>query len=137
MSEKQSKTFEVDGTRPIENTELEIADTFEEDGERPIAESPDFLLSDRQSPDTSNSDSTAVQYTKNNQPANNSRPVDDSESKGVDTVNIDGKRPIDNGDVEVVDTFEADGTRPIMANKYEVVDTLDVDGERPITSDNE
>lgn len=49
MSEqKPQQTFEEDGTRPIKNTDLEIADTFEEDGTRPIAESPDFLVRNKQ-----------------------------------------------------------------------------------------
>lgn len=116
MSEPQ-KSFEADGTRPIENTDLEIADTFNEDGKRPIAESPDFL-------------------TQNQESAENSdRPSVDNAKPETDTLNVDGERPIDNKDVKVVDTFQADGERPIMANKYEVVDTLDIDGERPITSE--
>lgn len=114
MSQQQdNKTFEADGTRPIENGEMEVADTFEEDGTRPIAESPDYLVRDNQS-------------EQGDRPTNtNSDP---------NTIDIDGKRPVDKNDVEVVDTFSEDGTRPIMSNKYEVVDTLDIDGERPITS---
>ena len=109
MSE-QNKSFEADGTRPIESGEIEVADTFEEDGTRPIGESPDYLVrenSDRQESNSQNSERV---------------------------LKIDGKGPVNNSDVKVVDTFEADGERPIMSNKYEVVDTLDVDGERPITS---
>lgn len=126
MNEPQ-KSFEVDGTRPIENTDLEIADTFEEDGKRPIAESPDFL--------TQNQD-IASESSSSKEPAENSdRSSVDNAETDTDTLNVDGERPIDNKDVKVVDTFEADGKRPIMANKYEVVDTLDIDGERPITSE--
>lgn len=126
MSEPQ-KSFEADGTRPIENTDLEIADTFNEDGKRPIAESPDFL--------TQNQD-MASENSSSEEPAENSAlsSVDSVESE-TDTLNVDGERPIDNSDVKVVDSFEADGERPIMANKYEVVDTIDIDGERPITSE--
>ena len=106
------KTFEVDGTRPIESGDIEVADTFEEDGTRPIAESPDFLV-------------------RNDFNDRENRP---KSSDSSDT-NTEEKPSVDNNKVEVVDTFEADGTRPIMSNKYEVVDTLDIDGERPITSE--
>ena len=112
---KDNKTFELDGTRPIENSQIEIADSFEEDGTRPIAESPDFLVRDTQA--EANLSPTV------------SGTLDEDQA-----VEIDGKRPVDNSGMEVVDTFEADGTRPIMSNKYEVVDTLDIDGQRPITS---
>ena len=116
MSEQQdNKTFEADGTRPIESGDIEVADTFEEDGTRPIAQSPDFLITDTQN--------TAEE-----------RPVSQDSLDADKVIEVDKKRPVDNSEVEVVDTFEEDGTRPIMANKYEVVDTLDIDGERPITS---
>lgn len=111
MSEQQEpKTFEADGTRPIESGDIKVADTFEEDGTRPIAESPDFLVSERAKPG-----SEADRHTQNNNL--------DNPQKTTDTLNI-------------VDTFEADGERPIMANKYEVVDTINIDGERPITRSN-
>ena len=125
MNEPQN-SFELDGTRPIENTDLEIADTFEEDGERPIAQSPDFLTQNQK-------DTDLVEDSSDR----NSSSVEDSQSntEDTDTLDVDGKRPIDNSDTKVVDTFEDDGERPIMANKYEVVDTIDIDGERPITSE--
>ncbi|MEM8830869.1 MAG: hypothetical protein AAGE96_16140 [Cyanobacteria bacterium P01_G01_bin.19] len=114
-----NKTFELDGTRPIESSKMKVADTFEDDGTRPIGESPDFLITDRHN--DSESDRT-------------SRPVSSSNLDTDLAIEIDGKRPVDTKDVEVVDTFEDDGTRPIMANKYDVVGTLDIDGERPVTS---
>ncbi|MEM8720662.1 MAG: hypothetical protein AAGE84_15405 [Cyanobacteria bacterium P01_G01_bin.39] len=116
MSEQQEqKTFEADGTRPIESGAIEVADTFSEDGTRPIAESPDFLITDSQN-NTSD------------------RPVATGDLDTDQVLEVDGKSHVNNSEVKVVDTFEADGTRPIMSNKYEVVDTLDIDGERPITS---
>lgn len=115
MSEQQDKTFEVDGTRPIANGEMEVADTFEEDGTRPIAESPDFLLQDNQS-GAENQNSTST-------------------SKNDLATKADSESPVDINDERVVDTFEADGTRPIMENQYEVVDRLNVDGNRPITNE--
>lgn len=115
MSDRNNKSFELDGTRPIKNSEMEVADTFEEDGIRPIAESPDFLVnSDRHK-------------TEDNSSGSGNLDAD----KGIKT---NEKRHINNNGVKVVDTFEEDGTRPIMANEYEVVDTLNIDGERPITS---
>ncbi|MEM7759692.1 MAG: hypothetical protein AAF298_16420 [Cyanobacteria bacterium P01_A01_bin.40] len=117
MSEQQNqKSFELDGTRPIESSEMEVAATFEADGTRPIAESPDFLVRKQ--------GNSAMEHT----------PTSSGNLDPDQLIEIDGKRPVDNSAVEVVDTFEADGTRPIMSNKYEVVDTLDIDGERPITS---
>ncbi|MGF1591402.1 MAG: hypothetical protein ACFCU7_19600 [Pleurocapsa sp.] len=115
MSQEPQNTFKDDGIRPIQSTELEVAATFEDDGERPIAESPEFLLRDRQLNSNSN-------LLENN-----------GDQKTKDT---DSSEPVDNSQLKVVDTFEADGERPIMANKYEVVDTISIDGERPITSNN-
>lgn len=110
------KTFELDGTRPIESGEIEVVDTFEEDGTRPIAESPDFL----------------VRENKNFN--REKRPVSLGSLDANRVIKVDGKRPVDKSDVDVVDTFEDDGKRPIMSNKYQVVDTLNIDGERPIAS---
>ena len=116
MNEQNNKTFEVDGTRPIDSGDLEVADTYEEDGIRPIAESPAYLVRDNQTkPDQSSTSKSSSDQ--------------DEETKE------DQKSTVGSGGREVVDTFEADGTRPIMSNKYEIVDTLDIDGERPITSE--
>ena len=110
-----TKTFEVDGIRPIKSSKIEIAHTYQEDGIRPIAQSPDFLLRDSQS-----------------EPEN--VPGNDSGSDRLITKSEE-KNPLGSGGREVVATFEADGTRPIMSNKYDVVDTLGIDGSRPITSE--
>lgn len=107
MSEQQDKTYELDGTRPIADGEMEVADTFEEDGTRPIAESPDFLLQNE------------------SQEEKNSTTASDR-----DLATADSKRPID--DDRVVDTFEEDGTRPIVSGEMEVADTYEEDGTRPI-----
>jgi hypothetical protein len=118
--QKDNKTFEEDGTRPIASGEIKIAETFEEDGIRPIAQSPDFLVRDNQTEET------------------DCPPTSDSLDADR-VIEVDEKRPIDidnsDSEAEVVDTFEADGTRPIMSNKYQVVDTLNIDGTRPITSE--
>ena len=124
MNQQQDpKTFEEDGTRPIKDGDLEIADTFEEDGTRPIAKGPDFLVQNQNQADSSNQQLKSDDNNKDNSQAEER------------VLKVDGERPIDNSDVEVADTFEEDGTRPIMKNKYDVVDTLDIDGERPITSE--
>lgn len=116
MSDRNNKSFELDGTRPIKNSEMEVADTFEEDGTRPIAESPDFLVN-----------------SERHETEDNSQDPDNLDANKA--IKIDKKRSVNNSSVKVVDTFEEDGTRPVMANKYEVVDTLNIDGERPITSE--
>lgn len=118
MSEQDNKTFEADGTRPIQSSAIEVADTFEEDGIRPIAQSPSFLVKDNQN-------------QKKHPVSEDSLDVGKIADK---TIEVDGQRPVDSSEVKVVDTFEDDGTRPIMADKYKVVGTLDIDGERPITS---
>ena len=56
MSEQEEKSFELDGTRPIEDGEIEVVDTFEEDGTRPIAKGRDFLVRDDLTEDANNSD---------------------------------------------------------------------------------
>ncbi|WP_019509607.1 hypothetical protein [Pleurocapsa sp. PCC 7319] len=117
MSEQEdNKTFELDGTRPIESGEINVVDTFQEDGVRPIAESPDFLV---------NKNPSTV----------DDRPTSSDSLDAEQVVEIDGKRPVDKSEVKVVDTFEDDGERPIMSNKYEVVDTFQAGGERPISSE--
>ncbi|MGL5944222.1 MAG: hypothetical protein ACRC2S_28405 [Waterburya sp.] len=110
--EQENKTYQEDGIRPIDHTQIEIANTFDEDGNRPIEKSPDFLMTARNIQD----------------------PITSGDLDADQVLEIDGKRPVDNSYTEVVNTFEDDGERPIMANKYQVVDTLDIDGQRPITS---
>ena len=117
MSEQQdNKTFEADGTRPIESGDIEVADTFEEDGTRPIAQSPDFLITD-------SSD-------KEERSANTDR------SNADKVIEVDGQRPVDSSDIEVVDTFEEDGTRPIARGRdFLVADSKGKQGDRPIGAD--
>ncbi|MEL6495591.1 MAG: hypothetical protein AAFQ41_10790 [Cyanobacteria bacterium J06623_7] len=110
-----TKAFAADGIRPIKTATIEVADTYKEDGTRPIAQSPDFLLRNRQSESESSAE-------------NNS-------SRDRSITKSEGQNPVGSGGREVVATFEADGTRPIMSNKYDVVDTLGVDGSRPITDE--
>ena len=161
MNEQQGKSFELDGTRPIEDSEIEVVDTFEEDGTRPIAKGRDFLVKDAAQVDTS------VEPKNQENRANASQPDD-----VVDTFAEDGIRPIKSSQIEVADTFEEDGTRPIgespdfllrnepdksaksaqtsssSSNEVaktevensvgsggrEVVDTFEADGTRPIMS---
>ncbi len=163
MNEQEPKTFEADGTRPIKNTEMEVADTFEEDGTRPIAESPDFLTNNRPNRDSTIIIKEVIVKESNSlaDGKNISGTVDKIDPETEDALNIneaspeannaldadrvlevDGKRPVDKSNVEVVDTLQIDGERPIvegdkpngMASQRAVVDTLDIDGERPITS---
>lgn len=156
MNEPQN-TFEADGTRPIENTDLEIADTFEEDGTRPIAESPDFLLSDRQPVDTNSTKDTSKSTgnkinssTKENLRSDRAaeakphqggkirshRPVDNNELNIVDTLEVDGERPITQGSRKTVDNINIDGQRPIVSSSLDADHTLDIDGKRPIDNSN-
>ena len=109
MSEQEGKSFELDGTRPIESGEIEVVDTYEEDGTRPIAKGRDFLLGDEggeenvdKSPDTKNQKDKTDKVSA----GSNAEEV-------VDTFKEDGTRPIKSGEIEVADTFEEDGTRPI------------------------
>lgn len=111
MSEQKDKSFELDGTRPIESTDLEVAETFEEDGTRPIAESPDFLVREDKS----------------------DREAQKGSSAGTgDRASMNKTNAVASGGKEVVDTFEADGTRPITEGNLEVADTYQEDGKRPI-----
>ncbi|WP_144876378.1 hypothetical protein, partial [Hyella patelloides] len=125
--QSNNKTFKEDGIRPIESTDVNIVDTFEEDGTRPIAESPDFLVRNRQ-----DKDNLKAQKSENKSTEKNNSEIKNTSNENK-VLEIDGQRPVDSSSTEVVDTFEADGKRPIMANKYQVVGTLDIDGERPIT----
>ena len=127
MNEPQN-SFELDGTRPIENTDLEIVDSFEEDGKRPVAESPSFMTQNQK-------DRDLAEDKKSSDRTSSSIEDSKSDTEETETLDVDGKRPIENSDSKVVGTFEDDGKRPIMANEYEVVDTLDIDGKRPITSE--
>ena len=100
--QQEPKTFEEDGTRPIDDGNIEVADTFEEDGTRPIAKGPDFLVQNQKNQaDLSNKQSTSDNDNEDN-----------SQAEGR-VFKEDGTRPIKDGDIEVADTFEEDGTRPI------------------------
>ena len=103
MSESPEKTFKEDGIRPIEDSEVEVADTYEEDGTRPIGKGRDFLVS--------NKDNTENQTNKNDVAHKSSDSSHKNES--VHTYEEDGTRPIEDSEVEIADTFEEDGTRPI------------------------
>ena len=88
MNEQQPDTFEVDGTRPIKNTDLEIADTFQEDGERPIAESPDFLTNNRPSTAKSINKTKLKQKTNKTSTTASSHLVVEGDVEIVNTSNI-------------------------------------------------
>lgn len=159
MSE-QEKSFELDGTRPIESADMEVVDTFEEDGTRPIAKGRDFLVRD----ESGEAADTNIDAGERKATASDIEDV-------VDTYEEDGTRPIKSGDIEVADTYQEDGTRPIAespdflknnqnrstqssgtssssdkkavktedknpvdSGEREVVDTFEADGTRPIMS---
>lgn len=46
--DKEDRTYQDDGTRPIEHRHIEIAATFQDSGTRPIEESPDYLITETQ-----------------------------------------------------------------------------------------
>ena len=129
MNEQQKpKTFEEDGTRPIDDSELEVADTFEEDGTRPIASGPDFLVQNQQDKADSRYQPSATD--------NNEAPNPQDEERVFEE---DGTRPIASGNLEVADTFEEDGTRPIASGPDFLVQNqngeTDPDSDRQSTNE--
>ena len=52
--EHPQKILHIDGERPVGESELEIAGTFQDGGTRPIEESPDFLLTENSTENSSN-----------------------------------------------------------------------------------
>ena len=162
MSEQEEKSFELDGTRPIESGDIEVVDTYEEDGTRPIAKGRDFLVRDAGGEENANKSADAGDKKE--------KATGSDVEDVVDTFEEDGTRPIKSGDIEVADTFKEDGTRPIAESPdflknnqnestessqassssgkevaktegknsgsggREVVDTFEADGTRPIMS---
>ncbi|MBE9166614.1 hypothetical protein IQ238_03375 [Pleurocapsales cyanobacterium LEGE 06147] len=105
MSEHQEyKTFEEDGTRPIESRDIEVADTFKEDGIRPIAESPDYLVRNR--------------ATENNDEDNCKSETPSTENSAREVrvpLNIKDEPIIDSSNLEAGNILEIDGKRPITS----------------------
>ena len=106
MSEQEEKSFELDGTRPIDNSDIEVVDTYEEDGTRPIAKGLDFLVRD-EGGEAINTNKSADAGDKKE------KATGSDEGDVVDTYEEDGTRPIKSAEIEVADTYEEDGTRPI------------------------
>lgn len=110
------KTIEIDGSRPVDPSSIEVYDTLNIDGNRPIASAQIEVY------DTLNVDGQ--------------RPIAASNLNTDHTLDIDGKRPIDPSSIQVHHTVDIDGERPVTSSDFEVKDTLDIDGQRPIASTN-
>lgn len=112
MSEEQPpKTLDIDGHRPIDDSDLEVAETLEIDGSRPVEAVSDYLKPD-------------------------SQPTPEADQLDAEEITeVDQEHSVVRGNREVKAIMDIDGKRPIVANDFEIEETLNIDGKRPIAAD--